>query len=139
MASRCLSMIPAAGARRRTRSWRRRCLTVERKALGRGLSSLMGGSVPDHDAIRITQAPIEEIRPNRNQPRQEWDDAALEDLTASIRAEGILQPLIVRGDPGAYELIAGERRLRAARAAGLTHVPVILREADEEGSLKIAL
>ena len=112
---------------------------MERKALGRGLSSLVGGLVVEDQALRILRLPIDEIQPNPQQPRQEWDEEALAGLAESIRANGVLQPLLVRGRAGSYELIAGERRLRAARIAGLTHVPAVIRETDEEGSLQLAL
>jgi len=110
---------------------------MERKGLGRGLSSLIG--TPLSEDPRVLQVPLSEIRPNPHQPRQEWNDDALQELADSIRANGILQPIIIRGRSGGYELVAGERRLRAARLAGLTHAPAILRETDEEGLLRLAL
>jgi ParB family chromosome partitioning protein len=83
---------------------------------------------------------LEDIVPNPNQPRREFDEEALAELTASIAALGLLQPLLVRpSTAGRYELIAGERRLRAARAARLTHVPVMVIPTDERGSLERAL
>ncbi|HET6382958.1 MAG TPA: ParB/RepB/Spo0J family partition protein [Armatimonadota bacterium] len=111
---------------------------AERKALGRGLSSLISAPI-ETPGDRVLQIPIEEIRPNPRQPRQEWDEAALSDLSDSIKANGILQPVIVRGRAGSYELVAGERRLRAARQAGLTDIPAVIREIDDEGSLRLAL
>lgn len=112
---------------------------MERKGLGRGLSTLIGNPLPEDAASRVLQAPISEIRPNTQQPRQEWDETTLAELAESIRTYGVLQPLLIRGRPGSYELVAGERRLRASRLAGLSHVPALLRETDEEGSLKLAL
>ncbi|MCA1596961.1 MAG: ParB/RepB/Spo0J family partition protein, partial [Chloroflexi bacterium] len=111
---------------------------MERKALGRGLSTLLGPAA-DETLNRVVQVPIAEIRANPRQPRQEWNDESLAELSDSIRENGVLQPLIARGKPGSYELVAGERRLRASSLAGLTHVPVIVRETDDEGSLRLAL
>ncbi|MDQ2731624.1 MAG: ParB/RepB/Spo0J family partition protein [Armatimonadota bacterium] len=112
---------------------------MERKGLGRGLSTLIGNPLPDDSAARVLQVSVAEIRANTQQPRQEWDDATLAELADSIRLHGVLQPLLIRGRPGSYELVAGERRLRASRLAGLSHVPAILRETDDEGSLRLAL
>ena len=84
--------------------------------------------------------PIERIVPNPHQPREHFDHAELEDLIASIKTHGILQPLVVTEKPdGTYELIAGERRLRASRLAGLAGVPVVLRDAAEQDKLELAL
>ncbi len=82
----------------------------------------------------------EEIKVNQYQPRREFDDAALEELAQSIRANGIIQPLVVRKSPqGEYELIAGERRLRAAKLAGLKHVPIVIRRSTDREALELAL
>lgn len=108
-----------------------------RRSLGKGLSHLVGepslGGPTGEVAVGL-------IEPNARQPRTTFDEAALSELAASIREVGIVQPLIVRpaGD-GRYELIAGERRLRAAKAAGLATVPVVVRSASEQGSLELAL
>ncbi len=84
--------------------------------------------------------PIERVMAGRGQPRRHFDDAQLDDLAASIREKGILQPLVVVDRAGSYELIAGERRLRAAARAGLTEVPVVLREAESDSDmLELAL
>jgi len=120
-----------------------------RKALGRGLDALIPG------ASRQTVSPpspaadtaggerrvaIDDIRPNPRQPRANFDATALAELAASIRAKGVLQPLLVRpSSQGGYELIAGERRLRAAESAGLETVPVVVRESSDDESLEIAL
>lgn len=107
-----------------------------RRALGKGLSQLIaeqfdGGS---------QEVPVDAIVPNERQPRSVFDDARLEELASSIREHGILQPLVVRAlAEGRYELIAGERRLRAAKLAGLGSVPIILRSADDQTSLELAL
>ena len=113
-----------------------------RRGLGRGLGALIP-SVPATMAEERSgdgsSAPIASIRPNPQQPREGFSEEALEELTASIRENGLLQPLLVRRSNGGYELIAGERRLRAARRAGLDHVPVTVREADDRQSLELAL
>jgi ParB family chromosome partitioning protein len=112
-----------------------------RKALGRGLEALLPGGpgaepgpAPTRDRVATA-----EIRPNPHQPRRHFDDDALETLAASIRQRGLLQPLVVRRIPEGYELIAGERRLRAAQRAGLESVPVVVREADPQERLELAL
>jgi ParB family chromosome partitioning protein len=112
-----------------------------RKALGRGLEALLPGGTgaeptPAPTRDRVSTA---EIRPNPHQPRRHFDDDALETLAASIRQRGLLQPLLVRRVPEGYELIAGERRLRAAQRAGLESVPVVVREADPQERLELAL
>ena len=107
-----------------------------RRALGRGLSQLIAEefeSVP-------REAPIEAIVPNPRQPRTVFDQAALEELADSIREHGVLQPLVVRPkSEDTYELIAGERRLRAAKMAGIRNIPIIIRSADNQTSLELAL
>ena len=118
-----------------------------RKALGRGLDALIPGAgritaTPDAtpESLGDTTAPIDRIHPNPRQPRLEFDEEALAELEASIRQQGVIQPLLVRRlDDEDYELIAGERRLRAAERAGLTHVPVYVREVTEAESLEMAL
>lgn len=88
----------------------------------------------------IAMVAIEQIRANTRQPRRDFDASALEELAASIRANGIIQPLVVRKHPeGHYELIAGERRLRASKIAGLKHVPIVVRRSTDRESLEIAL
>lgn len=114
-----------------------------RSGLGRGLDSLLP-SQGRGDALEgkgsLDEIEIEMIDPNPRQPRNAFGDEALGELTTSIRELGVLQPLLVRAMPtGRFELIAGERRLRAARAAGRTHVPVVIVDTDERGSLERAL
>jgi len=94
---------------------------------------------PEPAGERILQVPVGNIQPNPNQPRGEFDQAALLELTASVTRDGILQPIVARRNGAGYEIIAGERRWRAAKAAGLTQGPVILREADENRALELAL
>ena len=110
-----------------------------RKALGRGLEALLPGGPPADSLPVRDRVAVSEIRPNPNQPRRHFDEAALETLSASIRQRGLLQPLVVRRVPDGYELIAGERRLRAAERAGLETVPVVVREADPQERLELAL
>lgn len=115
------------------------------RGLGRGLASLIpdgalegGGGASEGSTLRIV--PLDEIRPNPEQPRQVFDNADLEALAASIRTHGVLSPLVVRRHEGRYVLIAGERRLRAAGLAGLEEVPVVVREADQPSEqLELAL
>lgn len=107
-----------------------------RRALGKGLSQL----IAEQYEGPTNELPVGDIVPNSRQPRTFFDDEALEELAASIREYGILQPLIVRPiAEGKHELIAGERRLRAAKLAGLTSVPVLVRSAGNQSSLELAL
>lgn len=112
-----------------------------RTGLGRGLDALIPGGENNSRAYGIQQIAVDRITPNPRQPRTAFDPASLAELAESIREHGILQPLIVStGDqPGTYILIAGERRLMAARQVGLDKVPVILREASEQEHLELAL
>src|SRR5438445_2840964 len=109
-----------------------------RKSLGKGLEALLTAPTPAAAPSELTVA-IHEIVPNPEQPRRHFDDEALSLLADSIRRHGLLQPLVVRHIAGRYELIAGERRLRAATRAGLARVPVIVREARAEDRLELAL
>lgn len=117
-----------------------------RSRLGRGLAALIGDA-PDLNtgsprSKNVQKAPIEFLRPNPQNPRTQFAEIELEELTASIRERGILQPIIVRQVPNivdAFEIIAGERRWRAAQRAGLHDVPVLLIEADDRQSLEFAI
>src|SRR5690348_2402204 len=109
-----------------------------RKSLGKGLEALLTASTAAVAPSELT-VPIHEIVPNPEQPRRHFDDEALGLLADSIRRHGLLQPLVVRRIAGRYELIAGERRLRAALRAGLERVPGIVREARAEDRLELAL
>jgi ParB family transcriptional regulator, chromosome partitioning protein len=106
--------------------------------LGRGLSALIsaGESV---GGLRFEEVPISSIRPNTHQPRRNFSDASIKELAASIREVGILQPLVIRSTETGFELIAGERRLRAAKEAGLERVPVLIRQVAESESMEMAL
>ena len=115
-----------------------------KKALGRGLGTLIpGAGVPqEEEEIRepASEMEIARIVPNRFQPRQVFEDKALEELTASIRIHGVIQPILVRRlNNGVYELIAGERRWRAAQIAGLKKIPVVIKDIPDEKSLEFAL
>lgn len=111
---------------------------MARRGLGRGLSALIsaGDSV---GGLRFEEVPISAIRPNAHQPRRNFSEASITELAASIREVGILQPLVIRSTETGFELIAGERRLRAAKEAGLDRVPVLIREAAESESMEMAL
>jgi ParB family chromosome partitioning protein len=112
----------------------------KRGGLGRGLSALIPGAEIPEEGSGFLEVPVNTIAPNPKQPRTHFDDEALAGLAASIREVGILQPLVVRRTvDGRYELIAGERRLRAARAAGLPVVPVVLRDSGDDALLRDAL
>ncbi|MDH0341812.1 ParB/RepB/Spo0J family partition protein [Chromobacterium haemolyticum] len=108
------------------------------KGLGRGLDALLSTAETVDD--RLTSLPIDSIRPGKYQPRSFMDEAALDELAASIRAQGVIQPLVVREVGfGDYELIAGERRWRASRKAGLTEVPAVIKSVPDEAALAMAL
>ena len=111
---------------------------TKRGGLGRGLSALIPGAA-EGSGSGLLEVRIDAIAPNRRQPRTTFSDESLRSLALSIQEVGILQPIVVRRAAGGYELIAGERRLRAAKLAGLMTVPVILRESDDAESLREAL
>ena len=102
-------------------------MAERRPALGKGLSALIPDA-PDPDVHGTVEVDIQSLAPNDDQPRGQMDETRLEDLTRSIRASGIIQPIVVRRVDSGYRIIAGERRWRAAQRAGLTRVPVVVRE-----------
>lgn len=126
---------------------------MTKPALGRGLNALLGGAPPappktsaapetapaSERGERVRQLPLDRLRPCGLQPRREFAAGELEELAQSIREQGILQPLVARPREDHWELIAGERRWRAARLAGLKEVPVLVREADDRAVLELAL
>ncbi len=127
-------------------------VALKRKGLGRGLDALLGGALPvaaDQGAIEELRAiPVDLIQPGKYQPRMHMHAESLQDLADSIKAQGLVQPIVVRplGDataqPGAerhYEIIAGERRWRAAQIAGLHHVPAVVRDVPDRAAIAIAL
>lgn len=114
---------------------------VRRAGLGKGLGALIPSDIAGASSVtQLIDIPVGEIEPNPNQPRVHFDEASLEELAASIRELGVLQPVLVRAvDTERYQLIAGERRWRAARRAGLATVPALLRESDDLTSVEQAL
>lgn len=115
---------------------------MARKALGRGLDALIPGATKDPDPTgeaRLLEVAVEKIRPNPRQPRDHFDDAAIQSIADSLDRHGVLQPLVVRALDGGYELIAGERRWRAAQRARLEKVPVVVRDVSARESLELAL
>jgi ParB family chromosome partitioning protein len=111
--------------------------TAKARGLGRGLAALVA-EFPGGGTASV-EIDVDRIRPNARQPRRTFDEAALDGLTESIRAAGLVQPIVVRDTGDGFEIVAGERRWRAARAAGLTTIPVIVRQADEREALILAL
>ncbi|HZF42024.1 MAG TPA: ParB/RepB/Spo0J family partition protein [Sphingomonadaceae bacterium] len=113
------------------------------QGLGRGLSSLLGEVVREEpvagDKGGVQLIAIGELEPHPTQPRRHFDEDALEELAASIAARGLLQPIVVREKSGRFQIVAGERRWRAAKRAGLTQVPVIVREFNDAETLEVAL
>ena len=110
----------------------------KRPALGRGLGALIPGGSP-FERKGVIQLGIEEIRPQRGQPRRHFDERNIEELAESIRSKGILLPLIVRRAESGYLIVAGERRWRAAQKAGLRELPVMVREVSEKEAFELAL
>jgi ParB family chromosome partitioning protein len=111
---------------------------VMKRALGRGLGALLPPTESE-DAARLRDLPVESLVPNPQQPRKSFDPGALEELATSIRASGVLQPLVVRPRGSQFEILVGERRWRAAQQAGLTRVPAIVREASDAEALELGL
>lgn len=114
----------------------------KKKALGRGLGSLIQeaqteAAASNNDAANMVS--LSEIHPNPNQPRTHFNETELEELSESIRAHGVLQPLLVRKDGDGYEIIAGERRYQASKIAGLEEVPVVIKDVDDQEMLQLAL
>ena len=123
---------------------------TEKRGLGRGLSALMADVNLSHERNAAAQAPrrgelsvpVEKLVPNPNQPRRDFDPVAMAELAESIRTQGVIQPLLVRAhpsDPGLFEIVAGERRWRAAQMAQLHEVPALLRELSDTEVLEVAI
>lgn len=113
---------------------------MEKKGLGRGLSALIPVSEPAENATVDSELDVAAISANPYQPRKHFDDDKFQDLVNSVRVHGVLQPIVVRSKGnGVYELVAGERRLRAAKTAGLRRIPAVIREMTNEQSLQVAL
>ena len=114
---------------------------AKRSGLGKGLNSLMGGADAEVAAAITpdTVLPLSDIEPNKGQPRKNFDEEALEELTDSIKQNGVLQPILVRKKGNKYEIVAGERRYQASKRAGLTEIPVVIREISDDEVFKLAL
>ena len=112
-------------------------MTVKPPALGRGLGALIPQRTTATSAV--TDVPLARVAPGPHQPRRHFDDAGLEELAASIREHGVLQPILVTETLDGYQLVAGERRVRAARLAGLDHIPALIRQLADRDQLEIAL
>ncbi|HEY3067755.1 MAG TPA: ParB/RepB/Spo0J family partition protein [Methylomirabilota bacterium] len=110
---------------------------MNKRGLGRGLGALLSSTPEESEAL--LEIPIDQVEVNPNQPRKAFDLAALDELTASIRTSGLIQPVVVRRLGEGYQLIAGERRWRAARQAGLARIPAVVREVSDAESLELAL
>ena len=115
-------------------------MTKPRRGLGMGLDALFDASSIEVEGGRLRMVPLSAIEPNKDQPREKFDEEKLQQLADSISRYGVLQPLLVRDmGNGRYQLLAGERRWRAARLAGLTELPVQLKELEDQGVLEVAL
>ncbi len=116
-----------------------------RPALGRGMAALLSNAAPPPSAVAavpgrtLLSLPVEAIERNPKQPRKRFEEEKLEQLAASIREHGVVEPILVRRDGGRYRILAGERRWRAAQRAGLKEVPAVLREASEREAFELAL
>ena len=111
---------------------------MERKALGKGISAL----IPEKETgrkVEIIYVQTEQIKPNPFQPREDFDTESIEELAQSIREKGVIQPLLARQRGDAYELIAGERRLRAAKLLGIKEIPILVKDVEDQDSLELAL
>ena len=115
--------------------------STKKSGLGRGLESLfLDNAIDDISAVTNNTLPLGEIEPNKEQPRKTFDEKSLRELANSIERNGILQPLLVRPmADGSYQLVAGERRWRASRMAGLTEVPVVIKDMSDEQAMEISL
>ena len=121
-------------------------MPMPRKALGKGLEALIPSSVATSTmdpappaTATVRDVPIEDIGPNPYQPRTRFDDESIQELASSIKATGVLQPVLVRREKDGYQLVVGERRLRAARLAGLESIPAIVRELGDSEMMELAL
>lgn len=113
---------------------------AQKRGLGKGLDALFVDNAVSNETAAPEPIKLSEIEPNRGQPRKDFDDEALQQLAASIREHGLIQPLVVRPKKeGGYQIIAGERRWRASRMAGLTEVPTIVMEIDDRKAMELAL
>jgi ParB family chromosome partitioning protein len=114
-------------------------VTTKHKGLGRGLDALLGGSGTRSGEETLVRLPVGVFKPGKYQPRTRMDETSLAELAASIKVRGVIQPIVVRAVGSQYEILAGERRWRAARMAGLEQVPAIVRDVPDEAALGIGL
>lgn len=112
---------------------------IKKTGLGRGLGALLPEKVPEEKGLAVFYSPIEEVRINPYQPRRAIKDSSIQGLAASIKEKGVIQPVIVRRADSGYELIAGERRWRAAQKAGLKTIPIIIKDVSPSEALELAL
>lgn len=113
---------------------------IKTKGLGRGLDALLGSDEDVHHGDALLEVPVSFLHPGRFQPRTRMDSASIGELADSIRRQGLLQPILVRpAGPNQYEIIAGERRWRASQQAGLTSIPILVRQIPDESALAMAL
>ena len=112
---------------------------MNRRVLGRGLSALLGDESQDNDAEQLLEIEIDLIEPNAEQPRTRFQDSGLDELAQSIKANGIVQPIVVRKNGNLYQIVAGERRWRASQRAGLKTIPAIVKNVADEKILELAL
>ena len=116
---------------------------AKKSGLGKGLDALFGAPVIQEEQMQesdvLKNLKISEVEPNRDQPRKKFDQETLEELAESIKMYGVIQPIVVSKKEGYYSIIAGERRWRASKIAGLTEIPAIIREDDERKNKEIAL
>lgn len=112
---------------------------MEKKALGRGLKALIPEIEPDKEADKILYLKTGEIKPNKYQPREDFDTKGIEELASSIKEKGLIQPVVVRRIDGGYELIAGERRLRAVKLLGIEKIPAVIKETESTESFILSL
>jgi ParB family chromosome partitioning protein len=111
---------------------------AKRPALGKGIGALLTSASQD-GRHKYFVCPVEELKPHHQQPRKTFNDAKMAELVASIREKGVIQPLVVRHTDDHYQIIAGERRWRAAQKAGLKEVPVVIQDVSEDWALEMAL
>ena len=118
-------------------------MAVKKTGLGKGLDALFSSPIMEEEQVKsedmVTKLKINEIEPNKAQARKVFDEEAIEDLANSIREYGVIQPIIVSKKNNFYEIIAGERRWRASKKAGLTEIPAIIRDDDEQRNKEISL
>ena len=118
-------------------------MSIKKRGLGRGLDALLGSSQPqavEAAGDELRELPLEQLSAGRHQPRRAFDPAQLEALAESIRSQGVVQPIIVREvGEGAYEIVAGERRWRASKLAGLTVIPAVVRKMEDRTAMAVAL